>query len=110
MIIIVCRMWVLVCGELLIILMECGSTVCPKTTLKITTHPVESFCTGEACSIVSLVVASRKLVWLCVLAHAMALTLKDYLDRPLHSYCSEILQEWCNVNKVNVPVKSKNDS
>ena len=36
----------------------------------------------------------------------MEVTLKDYLDRPLESYCSEILSEWRNMNKINVPVKS----
>lgn len=37
---------------------------------------------------------------------AMEVTLKEYLDRPLESYCSEILSEWRNMNKINVPVKS----
>lgn len=34
----------------------------------------------------------------------MALTLKEYLDRPLDSYCSEILSEWRNMSRVDIPV------
>jgi hypothetical protein len=34
----------------------------------------------------------------------MAVTLKDYLDRPLESYCSEILDEWRNLSRIDVPV------
>ena len=34
----------------------------------------------------------------------MAVTLKDYLDRPLESYCSEILDEWKNLSRIDVPV------
>ena len=34
----------------------------------------------------------------------MAVTLKDYLDRPLDSYCSEILDEWKNLSRIDVPV------
>ena len=34
----------------------------------------------------------------------MAVTLKDYLDRPLESYCTEILDEWKNLSRIDVPV------
>lgn len=34
----------------------------------------------------------------------MAVTLKDYLDRPLESYCNEILDEWRNLSRIDVPV------
>ena len=34
----------------------------------------------------------------------MAVTLKDYLDRPLESYCTEILDEWRNLSRIDVPV------
>lgn len=36
----------------------------------------------------------------------MALTLKDYLDRPLDDYCSEILSEWRNncINQANFDI------
>lgn len=35
---------------------------------------------------------------------SMAVTLKDYLDRPLDSYCMEILDEWKNFSRIDVPV------
>ena len=38
------------------------------------------------------------------LGAVMAVTLKDYLDRPLESYCSEILDEWKNLSRIDVPV------
>ncbi len=34
----------------------------------------------------------------------MAVTLKDYLESPLESYCSEILDEWKNMSRIDVPV------
>lgn len=34
----------------------------------------------------------------------MAVTLKDYLDRPLESYCAEIWDEWKNISRIDVPV------
>ena len=41
----------------------------------------------------------------------MALTLKDYLDRPLDDYCSEILSEWRNncINQTSfdIPIASR---
>ena len=41
----------------------------------------------------------------------MALTLKDYLDRPLDDYCSEILSEWRNncINQASfdIPITSR---
>ena len=37
----------------------------------------------------------------------MAVTLKDYLDRPLDAYCSEVLLEWQNMKKIDVPVSSE---
>jgi hypothetical protein len=41
----------------------------------------------------------------------MALTLKDYLDRPLDDYCSEILSEWHNncINQTSfdIPIASR---
>ena len=47
----------------------------------------------------------------CVTASIMALTLKDYLDRPLDDYCSEILSEWHNncINQTSfdIPIASR---
>jgi hypothetical protein len=40
----------------------------------------------------------------------MAVTLKEYLDRPLDAYCSEVLLEWQNMKKVDVPVTSESCS
>ena len=40
------------------------------------------------------------------LTMSVALTLKDYLDRPLDDYCSEILSEWRNncINQANIDI------
>ena len=34
----------------------------------------------------------------CCKQIVMAVTLKDYLDRPMESYCSEILDEWSKMS------------
>ncbi len=34
----------------------------------------------------------------------MALTLKEYLDAPLDSYCTEILSEWKNFSRIDIPI------
>jgi len=34
----------------------------------------------------------------------MALTLREYLDAPLDSYCTEILSEWRNMSRIDIPI------